>query len=190
MEAASPGMPPDTSPTTNTEEHSQPLQALLQKKAPQILTEYETTGILSGLSRKLLVKTCIGDLVEKCGFYPLSSEKLAVVKSIITTFPSLSVRVDGQGEGFEHYYDPVSHCGFLETKLRNLRRNLEQGQRRYRKRKVTNDITGPKKPDTTEDGHASSTNEWATLIKRLRPSAENLSAIKSGMEITYTCRRS
>ncbi|KAF1381326.1 hypothetical protein PFLUV_G00152730 [Perca fluviatilis] len=177
-------------PTTNMEEHSQPLQSLLQKKAPQIPTEYETTGILSVPLRKLLVKTCIGDLVERCGFYPLSAEKLAVAKSIITTFQSLSVRVEGQGEGFEHYYDPVSHCGFLETKLRNLRRNLEQGQRRYRKRKVTNDCTGPEKPDTTEDGHASSTNEWATLIKRLRPSAENLSAIKSGMEKTYTCRRS
>ncbi|KAF1381066.1 hypothetical protein PFLUV_G00170600 [Perca fluviatilis] len=111
-------------PTTNMEEHSQPLQSLLQKKAPQILTEYETTGIL----------------------YPLSAEKLAVAKSIITTFPSLSVRVEGQGEGFEHYYDPVSHCGFLETKPRNLRRNLEQGQRRYRKRKVTNDCTGPGSP--------------------------------------------
>ncbi|XP_035857808.1 uncharacterized protein LOC116042152 [Sander lucioperca] len=175
-------------PTTNTEEPSQPLQSLLQKKAPQILTEYETTGVLSVPSRKLLVKTYIGDLVERCGFYPLSAEKLAVAKSIITTFPSLSVRVEGQGEGFEHYYDLVS--GFLETKLRNLRRNLEQGQRRYRKRKVTNDCTGPEKPYSTEDGHASSTNEWATLIKRLRPSADNLSAIKSGMEKIYTCRRS
>ncbi|XP_051999842.1 uncharacterized protein LOC127655858 [Xyrauchen texanus] len=175
-------------PTTDTDEHRQPLQSLLMKKAPQILTEYETTGILLVPSRKLLVKTCIGDLVERCGFYPLSADKLAVAKSIITTFPSLSVRVEGQGEGFEHYYDPVSHCGFLETKLRNLRRNLEQGQRRYRKRKVTNDCTGPEKPDATED--ASSTNEWVTLMKRLRPSAENLSSIKSGMEKTYTCRRS
>lgn len=32
--------------------------------------------------------------------YPLSAEKLTVAKSIITTFPSLSVRVAGQGEGF------------------------------------------------------------------------------------------
>ncbi|XP_042077657.1 uncharacterized protein LOC102290724 [Haplochromis burtoni] len=120
--------------------------------------------------------------------YPLSAEKLTVAKSIITTFPSLSVRVAGQGEGFEHYYDPVSHCGFLETKLRNLRRNLDKGQRRYKKRKVTNDC-GEDKKLRQEDGNTSSTDEWVTLIKRLRPSAENLPTIMSGMEETYTSRR-
>ncbi|XP_039859147.1 uncharacterized protein LOC120723321 [Simochromis diagramma] len=174
--------------TITTEEQSQPLRSLLKRKAPQILKEYETTGTLSVPSRKLLVKTCIGDLVERCGYYPLSAEKLTVAKSIITTFPSLSVRVAGQGEGFEHYYDPVSHCGFLETKLRNLRRNLDQGQRRYKKRKVTNDC-GEDKKLRQEDGNTSSTDEWVTLIKRLRPSAENLPTIMSGMEETYTSRR-
>ncbi|XP_039463316.1 uncharacterized protein LOC120436396 isoform X2 [Oreochromis aureus] len=174
--------------TITTEEQSQPLKSLLKRKAPQILKEYETTGTLSVPSRKLLVKTCIGDLVERCGYYPLSAEKLTVAKSIITTFPSLSVRVAGQGEGFEHYYDPVSHCGFLETKLRNLRQNLDQGQRRYKKRKVTDDC-GEDKKLRQEDGNISSTDEWVTLIKRLRPSAENLPTIMSGMEETYTSRR-
>ncbi|XP_026166878.1 uncharacterized protein LOC113132759, partial [Mastacembelus armatus] len=175
--------------TTNTDNHSQPLESLLQKKAPQIRKDYDTTGTLSVPSRKLLVKTCIGDLVERCGFYPHSAEKLALAKSIIITFPSLSSQVAGQGEGFEHYYDPVSHCGFLETKLRNLRRNLEQGQRRYRKRKLTNDSSGGERPDLEEDEHHGSTNEWVTLIKRLRPSAENISTIKSAMEKTYSRRR-
>lgn len=45
----------------------------------------------------------------------------------------------------EHYYDPVSDCGFLQTKLHNLRQTLEQGQRRYRKQKVTNDCGGGKR---------------------------------------------
>ncbi|XP_047210162.1 uncharacterized protein LOC124860697 isoform X2 [Girardinichthys multiradiatus] len=107
-------------PHTNRGEESQPLQSLLMKKAPQILQEYETTGFLSMKSRKLLVKTCIGDLVERCGFYPLNGDKLALAKSIIATFPSLSVQVAGQGEGFEHFYDLASHSGFLEIKLRNL----------------------------------------------------------------------
>ncbi|MED6243329.1 hypothetical protein ATANTOWER_018487 [Ataeniobius toweri] len=51
-------------------------------------------------STKLLVKTCIGDLVERCGFYPLNGDKLALAKSIIATFPSMSDQVAGQGEGF------------------------------------------------------------------------------------------
>ncbi|KAL7380703.1 hypothetical protein ABVT39_022571 [Epinephelus coioides] len=96
---------------------------------------------------------------------------------------------EGVIPGVEHFYDPDSHCRVLETKLRNLRWNLEQGQRRYKKRKATRDCSGIKNSDTMEDGHASNTDEWVTLIKRLRPSAENLSAIKSGMEKTYTrCR--
>ncbi|XP_076581846.1 uncharacterized protein LOC143317672 [Chaetodon auriga] len=143
-------------PNTFTEEHdptnTDKLLSLLQKKAPQILSEYEKTGVLSVPSRKLLVKTCVGDLVERCGFYPIGAEKLALAKHIITTFPSLSVKVAGTGEGFEHFYDPISHCGFLETKLRNLRRNLEQGQRRYKKRKATSDCSEPESSDALEDG--------------------------------------
>ncbi|MEQ2242258.1 hypothetical protein ILYODFUR_033790 [Ilyodon furcidens] len=50
-------------PHTNRGEDSQPLQSLLMKKAPQILQEYETSGFLSMHSTKLLVKTCVGDLV-------------------------------------------------------------------------------------------------------------------------------
>ncbi|XP_041834760.1 uncharacterized protein LOC121635572 isoform X2 [Melanotaenia boesemani] len=173
---------------TDIEEVGRTLLPLLRKKAPQILKEYETTGILSVQSRKFLVKICVGDLVERCGFYPLSAEKLAVAKSIISAFPSLSVRVAGQGEGFEHFYDPVSHCGFLESKLRNLRRNLQQEQRRYRKRKVTTDSDEAGEPETTEN-ETTDTTEWVTLTKRLRPSAENLSAIKTGMEKTYIHRR-
>lgn len=34
----------------------------------------------------------------------------------------------------EHFYDPSSHSGFLEMRLRNIRRKLEAGQRRYTKR--------------------------------------------------------
>ncbi|KAL3969371.1 PHD finger protein 20 [Sarotherodon galilaeus] len=161
----------ESASTITTEEQSQPLKSLLKRKAPQILKEYETTGTLSVPSKKLLVKTCIGDLVERCGYYPLSAEKLTVAKSIITTFPSLSVRVAGQGEGFEHYYDPVSHCGFLNC--------------------ATLDGISTRGRDklSQEDGNTSSTHEWVTLIKRLRPSAENLPTIMSGMEETYTSRR-
>ncbi|XP_076745867.1 uncharacterized protein LOC143421042 [Maylandia zebra] len=83
--------------TTATEEQTQPLKSLLKRKAPPILKEYETTGTLSVPLRKLLVKTCIGDLVERCGYYPLSAEKLTVAKSIINT--SNSECPSGRKEG-------------------------------------------------------------------------------------------
>ncbi|XDV31339.1 hypothetical protein PO909_034048 [Leuciscus waleckii] len=41
-----------------------------------------------------------------------------------------------------------------------------------------------------DQGESSGTGEWITLMKRLRPSAENIPSIKSAMENTYTRRRS
>ncbi|XP_032406326.1 uncharacterized protein LOC116711062 isoform X1 [Xiphophorus hellerii] len=174
---------------THTGEDSEPLKSLPMKKAPQIFEEYENTGFLSGKSRKCIVKMCVGDLVQRCGYYPLSGDKLALAKSIITIFPSLSIQVAGEGEGFEHFYDPASHSGFIEIKLRNLRRNLQQHERRYRKRKVTSYPEDAQTSSATETENDNTINEWVTLIKRLRPSSENLSVIKSGMEKTFTQRR-
>lgn len=87
----------------------------------------------------------------------------------------------------EHFYDPSSHSGFLEMRLRNIRRKLEAGQRRYTKRKIScEDRPGSEQ----EQGESSVTSEWITLMKRLRPSSENIPSIKSAMEKTYTRRRS
>ncbi|XP_016380971.1 uncharacterized protein LOC107718420 [Sinocyclocheilus rhinocerous] len=105
------------------------LLSLVQSKAPGVLEEHKKTGTIQIESRRLLVKVCISDLVEKHGFYPSSAEKLALAKRIITTFPPLRVQVEGKGGGFEHFYDPSSHSGFLELRLRNIRRKLEAGQR-------------------------------------------------------------
>ncbi|XP_029927440.1 uncharacterized protein LOC115373278 [Myripristis murdjan] len=72
-------------------------------------------------------------------------------------------------------------------RLRNIRRKLEAGQRRYTKRKVSCD----NRPESEQEQDESSvTSEWITLMKRLRHSSENISSIKSAMEKTYTRRRS
>ena len=85
----------------------------------------------------------------------------------------------------EHFYDGVSHSGFLEMRLRNLRRQLEEGQRRYRKRRKTDRGQTPclDTEDTTD------TRELINLLKRQRPSADNLAAIKSTMQRTFAHRR-
>ncbi|XP_070401570.1 uncharacterized protein [Nothobranchius furzeri] len=163
------------------------LQILLQRKAPKILEKHKKTGSLKTESRKLLVKVCISHLVKKHGFYPTSAEKVTLAKTIVATFPSLRVQIEGKGEGFEHFYDPLSHSGFLEMRLRNIRRKLEAGQRRYSKRMISCDTGMQSEQD---QGGSSATNEWITLMKRLRPSSENISSIKSAMENTYTRRRS
>ncbi|KAG5286773.1 hypothetical protein AALO_G00018610, partial [Alosa alosa] len=127
--------------------------------------------------RRHLVKVLISHLVEKHGFYPPSAEKLALAKGIITTFPSLRVQIDGNGEEYEHFYEPASHSGFLEMRLRNIRRKLEAAL-----------DTGARSEQ--DQGESSETGEWITLMKQLRPSSENIPSIKSAMENTYTRRRS
>ncbi|KAK0134253.1 hypothetical protein N1851_030184 [Merluccius polli] len=72
-------------------------------------------------------------------------------------------------------------------RLRNIRRKLEAGQRRYTKRKISCN-TGP--GIQQDQGDSSVTNEMITLMKRLRPSSKDIPSIKSAMEKTYTRRRS
>lgn len=87
----------------------------------------------------------------------------------------------------EHLYDPVSHKGFIEMKLRNMRRHLEEGQRRYqRKRKAPCSVSAGALVTSSNDEDP---NEWLTLIKRMKPSSENITSIKTAMEKTFIHRR-
>ncbi|XP_051952529.1 uncharacterized protein LOC127622465 [Xyrauchen texanus] len=80
------------------------LLTLLEEKAPTILREHEDTKTLSISLRKLLVKVAVSDLVEKHGFYPSGTEKLALAKEIVSLFPSLRINVPfGENEGHEHF---------------------------------------------------------------------------------------
>nr|XP_040035180.1 uncharacterized protein LOC120820964 isoform X2 [Gasterosteus aculeatus aculeatus]XP_040045388.1 uncharacterized protein LOC120826870 isoform X2 [Gasterosteus aculeatus aculeatus] len=166
------------------------LTALLESKARSVLAEYEKSGTLSVTSRKLIVKIGVSDLVERRGFYPSSADKQNLAKSLITVFPSLKIKIQEENEGFEHFYDPVSHCGFIEMKLRNLRRTLHDDQRLYRKRGRSSNPSGVSITlEVIADGEEESIKEWITSTKRMRPSPENIASIKMGMEKTYTNRR-
>lgn len=69
-------------------------------------------------------------------------------------------------------------------KLRNIRRNLEEGQRRYQKRKMLGSAASAAQPSVDEDP-----SEWLTVIKRMKPSPENMGPIKTAMEKTFSHRR-
>lgn len=43
------------------------LRALIEKKCPGILRDYESLGMLSDMSRKRLVKIAVGGLVDRSG---------------------------------------------------------------------------------------------------------------------------
>ncbi|KAK7150770.1 hypothetical protein R3I93_011892 [Phoxinus phoxinus] len=161
------------------------LLTLLEEKAPTILREHEDTKTLSISLRKLLVKVAVSDLVEKHGFYPSGTEKMALAKEIVSLFPSLRINVPfGENEGHEHFFDGPSHSGFIEMRLRNLRRKLQQSQRSYNlKRRLSTDQ--PSLPIVDE----AVPTEWLTLIKRIRPSPENSSPIKTAIDQTFSYRR-
>ncbi|XP_048013245.1 uncharacterized protein LOC125246327 [Megalobrama amblycephala] len=157
------------------------LLTLLEEKAPTILREHEETKTLSISSRKFLVKVAVSDLVEKHGFYPFGTEKLALAKEIVSLFPSLRIQVPfGENEGHEHFFDGPSHSGFIE----NIRRKLQQNQRMYslKRRHCTLQPSLPSQDETVPS-------EWLTLIKRMRPSPENSSSIKAAVEQTFSYRR-
>lgn len=86
----------------------------------------------------------------------------------------------------EHFYDPTSHTGFLEDKLRNICRKLRDDQRRYCRRGGPSEVTLRLEEVTESD---ESVQEWITVIKRMKPSPENLSSIKMGMDKTYSYQR-
>nr|XP_040035181.1 uncharacterized protein LOC120820964 isoform X3 [Gasterosteus aculeatus aculeatus]XP_040035182.1 uncharacterized protein LOC120820964 isoform X3 [Gasterosteus aculeatus aculeatus]XP_040035183.1 uncharacterized protein LOC120820964 isoform X3 [Gasterosteus aculeatus aculeatus]XP_040045389.1 uncharacterized protein LOC120826870 isoform X3 [Gasterosteus aculeatus aculeatus]XP_040045390.1 uncharacterized protein LOC120826870 isoform X3 [Gasterosteus aculeatus aculeatus]XP_040045391.1 uncharacte len=129
-------------------------------------------------------------LIQAVNCYPSSADKQNLAKSLITVFPSLKIKIQEENEGFEHFYDPVSHCGFIEMKLRNLRRTLHDDQRLYRKRGRSSNPSGVSITlEVIADGEEESIKEWITSTKRMRPSPENIASIKMGMEKTYTNRR-
>lgn len=87
----------------------------------------------------------------------------------------------------EHFCDPSSHTGFLEDKLRNIRRKLRDDQQRYRKRGSRSSEVTIRFEDVTESDE--SVEEWMTVIKRMKPTPENVSTIKMGMDKTCSHRR-
>lgn len=93
----------------------------------------------------------------------------------------------------EHFYDPLSHTGFLEMRLRNVRRNLEEGQRRYHKRKFGCNSASAQpstvQPSTVQPLRDEDLSEWMSIIKRMKPSSENMTPIKTAMEKTFSHRR-
>ncbi|XP_016110551.1 uncharacterized protein [Sinocyclocheilus grahami] len=169
----------EAGPSSQQKNH---LQALIESKGPSIFKDYEASGMLSETSRKVLVKIGVSALVEQIGFYPCNEEKRMLAESVVTLFSSLKIKMGEENEGFEHFYDPVSHSGFIEMRLRNLRRRLHYDQRRYqRKRSRISDSSGVSITlEMTAEGEEESSREWTTVIKRMKPSPENLNTIKLG----------
>lgn len=67
----------------------------------------------------------------------------------------------------EHFYDPVSHSGFIEMRLRNLRRKLHDDQRKRSRYSDSSGVSITLK--VPAEGEEESSREWTTVIKRMKP---------------------
>ncbi|XP_072772028.1 uncharacterized protein [Nerophis lumbriciformis] len=118
--------------------------------------------------------------------YPVSADKKLLARTIVTLYPSLNNKMEDENEGYEHFYYPTCHTGFLEDKLRNICRKLRDDRRRYCRRSGSSEVTVRLEEVTESD---ESVQEWITVIKRMKPCPENLSSLKMGMDKTYFHRR-
>lgn len=92
-------------------------------------------------------------------------------------------------------YDPLSRTGYIETRLRNSRRNLEAHKKKYvlKKRRPELSLADPSRPRyspvPSETQSSEQTQRWVELMKRTRPLTKNLPAIHSAMDQTFYARR-
>jgi|LakMenE01Jun11ns_1017448.scaffolds.fasta_scaffold9488157_2 hypothetical protein len=78
--------------------------------------------------RKKIVKIACSWMQQKIGLYPSSDQKSDMAAAIVKSFPCLGIRESGSVK-HDHYYDPKAG-GFLETRLKTLRKNLPAEQRK------------------------------------------------------------
>lgn len=83
--------------------------------------------------------------------------------------------------------------GFIEMRLRNIRRSLAEGHRRYHRKKwaCSAALAQPStaQPSTAQPLDDNDLREWLFIIKRMKPSPENMGPIKTAMEKTLSHRR-
>ncbi|XP_048118509.1 uncharacterized protein LOC125306922 [Alosa alosa] len=102
-------------------------------KAPNgkhLVASLEENGFISHPERRSMVRILVSNLMECFGENPTSGTKALLASSIMEQFPCLR---DSQGSGYDAWFTPGRNhkpaTGFLEERLRNVRKRLHRGQR-------------------------------------------------------------
>ncbi|XP_033936145.1 uncharacterized protein [Pseudochaenichthys georgianus] len=95
-----------------------------------IVESLDTDQLITGKERKAMVRILVSHLIERCGETPTAVMKIALASALIHAFPCLN---DDSGSGFGTWYAKGrSHhpaTGFLEERLRNIRKQLRRSSR-------------------------------------------------------------
>ncbi|XP_063039821.1 uncharacterized protein LOC134435017 isoform X2 [Engraulis encrasicolus] len=95
----------------------------------KLVTSLDENGLISVNERRSMVRMLVSHLLEACGENPTSDIKAALAASVVEQFPCLK---DCQGSGYDAWYTPARKSkpatGFLEERLRNVRKRLHRGR--------------------------------------------------------------
>ncbi|XDV11873.1 hypothetical protein PO909_000675, partial [Leuciscus waleckii] len=105
-----------------------------------ILSNLEQNHNLCLEDRRKMVRILVSHLMEKFGEYPSPDRKKELALTLVTQFPCLR---DSEGSGYEVWYTPGRYrhpaTGFLEERLRNIRKRLHSHSSTSRERSQTTD---------------------------------------------------
>ena len=81
----------------------------------------------------MIINKAVGELVRQFGYYPSYVHKEDMAKAIVKGFPTLGICANGLVE-HAHIYCRESG-GYIETRLKHLRRSLQENQRKRKPNK-------------------------------------------------------
>lgn len=96
-----------------------------------IVDAIEKSNCISLKERQSMVRILVSHLIERFGENPSGATKVTLASSIVEQFPCLK---DCQGKGYEAWFSPGRFhrpaTGFLEERLRNVRKKIRRGRQK------------------------------------------------------------
>ncbi|XP_028826875.1 uncharacterized protein LOC114785189 [Denticeps clupeoides] len=96
-----------------------------------IVDAIEKRNCISLKERQAMVRILVSHLIERFGENPSGATKVTLASSVVEQFPCLK---DCQGKGYEAWFSPGRFhrpaTGFLEERLRNVRKKIRRGRQK------------------------------------------------------------
>ncbi|XP_067241577.1 uncharacterized protein si:dkey-286j15.1 [Chanodichthys erythropterus] len=123
----------ESCPTRTTSNSTFDIREILQNSGGSaIITSLDTDMHLSLKERHKMVRLLVSHLMERFGENPTAEIKKEMALAIIDQFPCLK---SNEGHGYEVWYTPCRSrhpaTGYLEERLRNVRKRLRAPQKRH-----------------------------------------------------------
>ncbi|XP_077974260.1 uncharacterized protein LOC120334474 isoform X2 [Styela clava] len=156
-----------------------------------VIGHLNENGYLRRRDQKIFTNICVEILVSeavKRGYkknYPPSALKVDLAKSIVEEFPKLKLKLEGT-TGYGHYYDPLRGSGFIENKLKTLRKQMAIEDKMYKKQKRSGSTVELDASLLEDDSPILKKIKW---LKETTPNKDNKAEIYNIMKESHDYRR-